>query len=107
MTTSPANLTDSQLDALLDRAARNRLTGTDAQILDRHLQSVTPLPEGVAAPITTAVPANIAPVAYVLHKWSKHCLTCGSMHIEGSELGGSLAAQGMRAYVPGSWRKAW
>lgn len=39
-----------------------------------------PLPEGVAAPITSAVPTTLAPVKYIIHVWTHRCSMCQTEH---------------------------
>lgn len=69
------------VDTLIARAEATKrgLTRTEARALDQALSAET-LPEGVYAPITTAIPTSVPPLAYVLHKWSKLCLSCGALH---------------------------
>lgn len=39
-----------------------------------------PLPEGVAAPITHALPQGLAPLEYVIHVWTHKCSLCQTEH---------------------------
>lgn len=39
-----------------------------------------PLPEGVAAPITMALPTSLAPVKYIIHVWTHKCSICQTEH---------------------------
>lgn len=47
--------------------------------INRRLRS-EPLPEGVVAPITLALPASLAPIEYVMHVWTYRCTICNTEH---------------------------
>lgn len=47
--------------------------------IDRRLGE-EPLPDGVAAPITHALPVGLAPVEYVIHVWTHKCSICQTEH---------------------------
>lgn len=42
--------------------------------------SAEPLPDGVVAPITLAMPSGLAPIEYVLHIWTHKCSMCQTEH---------------------------
>lgn len=69
------------VDTLIARAESTKrgLSPFEAGELNKALQA-EPSPEGVIAPIMLAHPNSVPPVAYVLHKWSKLCLSCGTQH---------------------------
>lgn len=50
-----------------------------ARRVDQMLRA-EPLPEGVVAPITTAMPQSTPPIEYVLHIWTYKCTLCNSEH---------------------------
>jgi hypothetical protein len=45
-----------------------------------HRLSAEPLPEGVVAPITLALPQGLAPIEYVMHVWTYKCTLCNTEH---------------------------
>lgn len=47
--------------------------------IDKRL-AMEPLPEGVVAPITLALPTGVAPIEYVMHVWTYKCTICQSEH---------------------------
>jgi hypothetical protein len=64
----------------LKRLEKNMTTGAENLAIDRAL-AAEPHPEGVLAPITLMPqPSTLAPIAYVIHRWAKQCLTCGAEH---------------------------
>lgn len=69
------------VDTLIARAESTKrgLSPFEAGELAKAL-AAEPAPEGVAAPITLMSPTSIPPVAYILHRWTKHCLSCGAKH---------------------------
>lgn len=69
------------VDTLIARAESTKrgLSPAEAGELNKALMA-EPAPEGVYAPITLMKPDSIPPKAYVLHKWSKLCLSCGAQH---------------------------
>lgn len=79
--TSKSNENDNiiPLDHLLKRQETGKLSPLEALNLDRALRTEAP-PEGVFAPITLARPEDVAPVAYVIHKWRSLCLACNTEH---------------------------
>src|SRR4051812_2309035 len=42
--------------------------------------SMEPIPDGVYAPITLALPASLPPIEYVMHVWTYKCTLCNSEH---------------------------
>jgi hypothetical protein len=83
MTSEPAR--NEPVDAYLKRAfgdkPESRILQDSARAGDiaRRL-SAEPSPDGVVAPITTAIPASVAPIEYVMHVWTHKCTICNTEH---------------------------
>lgn len=81
--TEPAR--DEPIDSYLARAfgdkpeARILQDSARAGDISRRL-ATEPLPEGVAAPITLALPSGLAPLEYVIHVWTHKCSICNTEH---------------------------
>lgn len=62
---------DNEARALQDTARAGAIAGRLA---------LEPLPDGVAAPITLALPQGLAPIEYVIHVWTHKCSLCQTEH---------------------------
>lgn len=83
MTTEP--LRNEPIDAFLKRQFGDKpesriLQDPSAAGRIAHRLSEEPLPEGVAAPITHALPTSLAPVKYIIHVWTHKCSLCNTEH---------------------------
>lgn len=67
------------LDHLMKRQEQGKLSGSGALQLQQKLEA-EPRADGVYAPITTALPVGVIPVAYIVHSRSSRCLACNHVH---------------------------
>lgn len=70
---------EEALEIFEDNEKRGLGTASERGLINKML-SKEPIPEGVYAPITTAMPADLAPIAYVLHNYTTKCLGCEAEH---------------------------
>jgi hypothetical protein len=77
-------MTNPLHDDTLKRLERGLTSGREnlsiSQALDAERAAAGA--DGVLAPITLMnQPTSLPPLAYVIHRWAKHCLTCGAEHL--------------------------
>lgn len=71
-----------QFGAEIKPGREDRLLREDRELageVNRRL-SAEPLPDGVVAPITLAMPANSPPIEYIMHVWTYKCSMCQTEH---------------------------
>lgn len=70
---------DEYLKGIMDKNRHALENPSIAGEVDRRLR-MEPLPDGVVAPITLALPASTPPIEYVMHVWTYKCTICNTEH---------------------------